>query len=184
LKAHHAAIPDAPETSVRPSKTQIKAVMHELQALGKALTCLSREQLQRMALDEDLRAAVLEYQRIPKFEAKRRQLQYIGKLMRGLEAEPIRAALATVRGESASETARLHRLERLRQRLLDDEAAALAEIAADFPDADLTRLRQLRRAVLKEQAEQQPPRQYRALFQCLKALARDNLLSRDTPQDA
>jgi ribosome-associated protein len=189
--------PDTPKTPERPSKTQVKAAMLELQELGEALTRLSREQLRRMTLDEDLLAAVLEYQRIPKFEAQRRQLQYIGKLMRGLDAEPVRAALATARGESAAEIARQHHLERLRQRLLDDEPAALAEIAADFPDADLTRLRQLRRAVLKEQAEQKPLRQYRALFQHLKAmLAHGNLLAhgnsltdgdpsgRDTRQEA
>jgi ribosome-associated protein len=162
--------PDTSDEPGRPSKTQVKAAMQELQDVGSALTQLSRDQLKRMALDEDLLAAVLEYQRIPKFEAQRRQLQYIGKLMRGLEMEPIRAALAMVRGESATEIARLHRLETLRQHLLDDEAAALAEIAADFPDADLTRLRQLRRAVLKEQAEQKPPRQFRVLFQVLKEL--------------
>ncbi|MDR1888986.1 MAG: DUF615 domain-containing protein [Zoogloeaceae bacterium] len=165
--------PNTPDESERPSKTRLKAAMRELQDVGKALTLLSRDQLKRMALDEDLLAAVLEYQRIPKFEARRRQLQYIGKLMRGLDVEPIHAALAMARGESAAEIARLHRLESLRQHLLDNEAAALAEIAATFPRADLTRLRQLRRAALKEQSEQKPPRQFRALFQTLKELLPD-----------
>lgn len=164
---------DTPDEDGRPSKTQVKAAMQELQDVGYALTQLSRDQLKRMTLDEDLLAAVREYQRIPKFEAQRRQLQYIGKLMRALEVEPIRAALAMARGESAAEIARLHRLENLRQHLLDDEAAALAEIASEFPAADLTRLRQLRRAALKEQAEQKPPRQFRALFQVLKELLPD-----------
>ena len=166
-------IDNEPDESGRPSKTQVKARMQELQDVGNALTQLSRDQLKRMALDEDLLAAVLEYQRIPKFEAQRRQLQYIGKLMRGLNVEPIRAGLAMVRGESAAEIARLHRLESLRQHLLEDEAATLAEIAREFPTADLTRLRQLRRAALKEQAEQKPPRQFRVLFQALKELLPD-----------
>ncbi|GHT89902.1 hypothetical protein AGMMS49545_01580 [Betaproteobacteria bacterium] len=173
---------DTPDEDGRPSKTQVKAAMLALQEVGSALTQLSRDQLKRMGLDEDLLAAVLEYQRIPKFEAQRRQLQYIGKLMRGLEVEPIRAALAMARGESAAEIARLHRLETLRQRLLDDEAAALAEIAREFPTADLTRLRQLRRAALKEQAEQKPPRQFRALFQVLKELLPNDLEAPASPQ--
>jgi ribosome-associated protein len=172
MSARHFSPPDVPETpeaAERPSKTQVKAAMHALQDLGSALTRLSREQLARMELDEDLRAAVLEYQRIPKFEAQRRQLQYIGKLMRGRDPEPIRAALAAARGESAAEIAQLRRLERLRARVLEEEGA-LAEIAADHPEADLARLRKLRRAALEEQAQARPPRAFRELFQYLKTL--------------
>lgn len=158
-----------PVDTGRPSKTQVKQAMHELQSLGEELVQLSKDQLKRMGLDEDLLDALLEYQRIPKFEAQRRQLQYIGKIMRGLDPEPIRAALAVVRGESAGEIAKLHRLERLRVRFLEDEAV-LQEIAADYPDADLTRLRQLRRNALKEQSENKPPKNFRELFQVFKAL--------------
>lgn len=160
---------EVPEETGRPSKTQLKQAMHELQELGEALVELSRDQLKRMKLDEDLLEAVREYQRFTKFEAKRRQLQYIGKLMRGLEPEPIREALAHIRGDSAAEVARLHRLERLRVRFLEDEAV-LQEIAEKYPQADLTRLRQLRRATIKEQAENKPPKNFRELFQIFKEL--------------
>jgi len=159
--------PEAPE---RPSKTRIKAEMLELQALGEELTRLSAEQLKRMTLPEKLVDAIREYQRIGHHSARRRQMQYIGRLMRDEDAESISAELLDVRGESAAVTARLHRLEDLRQRLLDDEAAALAHIAETYPEADITHLRQLRRAALKEIAEAKPPRQFRALFQALKAL--------------
>jgi ribosome-associated protein len=152
-----------------PSKTRIKEAMHELQALGQELTGFSREQLKRMNLDEDLLEAVLEYQRIPRFEARRRQLQYIGKLMRGLEAEPVRAALAAARGESAGEIARQHRLERLREDFLEDETV-LRQIADNYPGADLTRLRQLRRAALREKLENRPPKHSRELFRALREL--------------
>jgi ribosome-associated protein len=158
------------EFSERPSKTQRKAAMHELQELGKALTTLSRAQLSRMALDEDLRAALMDYQRLPRFEAQRRQLQYIGKLMRGLDAAPIRAALSALRGDSAGEAARLHRLEALRLKLLDDEVATLALIQTDYPHADLAQLSRLASATRKEQAERKPPRNFRALFRALKAI--------------
>lgn len=166
---HNKRKDETPEDTGRPSKTQVKQAMHELQALGEDLVKLSRDQLKRMNLDEDLLDAVREYQRIPKFEAQRRQLQYIGKLMRGLDPEPIREALAHARGDSAAEVAKLHRLERLRTRFLEDEAV-LQEIAEKFPQADLTRLRQLRRAAVKEHAENKPPKNFRELFRVFKEL--------------
>lgn len=157
----------------RLSKTRRKAAMHELQDLGEALTQLSREQLRRFesAGDyADLLDAVRHYQSISGFEARRRQLQFIGKLMRGQEPESIRLLLAEARGDSAEAIARLHRLERLREKFLEDEKGGLADILAAYPDADLTRFRQLRRGVLKEREEARPPRLFRELFQTLKAL--------------
>lgn len=151
------------------SKTRQKEAMHELQELGGELVNLSRDQLKRIDLPEDLHAAILDWQRFTKHEAKRRQLQYIGKIMRGLDPEPIRAGLALLRGESAAETARLHRLERLREKLLEDEKT-LHEIAAAWPTADMTQLRQLRRNAIKEKESGRPPKNYRAIFQILKAL--------------
>jgi ribosome-associated protein len=157
------------EPEQRPSKTRRKEEMHELQDLGAALVDLSPGQLKRINLPEDLLAAVRDWQRFTKHEAKRRQLQYIGKLMRSLDPEPIQAGLALLRGESAEETARLHRRERLRVRLLEDEKV-LSEIAAAWPHADLTHLRQLRRNALKEQEAGKPPKSFRQIFQVLKEL--------------
>jgi len=156
----------------RPSKTRRKAEMQELQDLGAALVELSPGQLKRIDLPEDLLAAVRDWQRFTKHEAKRRQLQYIGKIMRGLDPEPIEAGLALLRGESAEETARLHRRERLRTRLLEDETV-LSEIAQAWPHADLTHLRQLRRNALKEQEAGKPPKSFRQIFQVLKELEDD-----------
>lgn len=158
-----------PEGEEPPSKTRKKAEMHELQELGSALVQLSRDQLKRIALPEDLLEAILNWQRFGKHEARRRQMQYIGKLMRQHDPEPIRDGLALLRGESAAETARLHRLERLREHLLQDETA-LHDIAEIWPEADLTHLRQLRRNALKEKEANKPPKSYRAIFQVLQAL--------------
>ena len=151
------------------SKTQKKEEMHELQKLGSDLVALSRDQLKRINLPDDLLTALLDWQRFTKHEAKRRQLQYIGRLMRLHDAEPIRNGLALLRGESAVETARLHRLERIREHLLADEKA-LHEVVAIWPHADLTHLRQLRRNALKEKEANKPPKSFRALFQALQAL--------------
>ncbi len=160
---------DIPEEDEFVSKTRKKETMHELQALGTALTELSRDQLKKMDLPEDLHAAVLDWHRFTAREAKRRQLQYIGRLMRNTDPEPIQAGLALVRGQSAAETARMHRLERLRERLLEDEKT-LHEIAETWPGADLTHLRSLRRAALKEKETAKPPKNYRLIFQFLKEL--------------
>ena len=158
------------DESVAPSKTQRKQQMEELQTLGEELVALSADRIKKIDIPDELRDAVREAQRMTRHdEAKRRQMQYIGKLMRNVEVEPIRAALALARGESAGETAKLHRLERLRGELLADEKVA-SEIAQLYPTVDLQHLRSLRRAALKEQLQNKPPRSYRAIFQLLKEL--------------
>jgi ribosome-associated protein len=155
------------------SKTRRKQQMDELQALGEELVTLSPERLKKIALPENLRDAVSAAQRLTRpDEARRRQMQYIGRLMRDTEVEPIRAALALLRGESASETTRLHRLERWRTELLADEKV-LHEIATRYPAADLQHLRSLRRAALREAELNKAPRSARVIFQFLKDLANE-----------
>lgn len=159
-----------PDDDLPLSKTKRKQAMEELQTLGEELVALASDQVKRIDIPDDLRSAILDAQRMTKHdEAKRRQMQYIGKLMRNVDVEPIRAALALVRGESAGETAKLHRLERLRTDFLADEKV-VHEIAQRYPGVDLQHLRSLRRAALKEQEQNKPPRSYRALFQRLKEL--------------
>ncbi len=156
-----------------PSKTQRKQAMEELQSLGEALVGLPADRLKKIDLPDDLREAIAAAQRMTRLdEAKRRQMQYIGRLMRSAEIEPLRAALADARGESASETARLHRLERLRSELLEDEKK-IQEIAALYPAIDLQHLRSLRRAAIKEHELNKPPRNFRAIFQLLKEADQD-----------
>ncbi len=161
------------EEQAPPSKTQRKQQMDELQALGEELVELSTDRVKKIDIPENLRDAVREAQRMTRpDEAKRRQMQYIGKIMRSVDVEPIRTALALVRGESASETAKLHRLERLRTEFIADEKV-LHEIATLYPSIDLQHLRSLRRSALKEQEQNKPPRSYRAIFQLLKELEND-----------
>ncbi|WP_153145021.1 ribosome biogenesis factor YjgA [Dechloromonas sp. H13] len=160
---------DFTEDTGRPSKTKKKEAMHELQDLGAELVELSVGQLKRINLPENIFDAVRECQKITAHGARRRQIQYLGKLMRSADDAPIRAGLALLRGESSAETARLHRLERFRARLLEDETV-LAEITATWPGADLQQLRQLRRNALKEQEAGKPPKSFRAIFQVLQEL--------------
>ncbi len=154
-----------------PSKSQRKRDSTALQKLGAALVELSAERLAKIAMTDSLRAAVCDARGIVKHEARRRQMQYIGKLMRSTDAQPIQAALDAIAGISSAENARMHRLERLRAQLLENEAVALAEILAAHPAADVQQLRQLRRNALKEKEMNKPPRAFREIFHVLKTLA-------------
>ncbi|MBI4989646.1 MAG: DUF615 domain-containing protein [Rhodocyclales bacterium] len=153
----------------RPSKSQRKREMHALQDMGAALVELSAERLARIDMPDALRGALLEAQRLTRHEARRRQMQYIGRLMRDVDPAPIREALDAINGASAIETARQHRLERLRERLLEDEAV-LTEIGTAHPGADITRLRQLRRGALHEREAGKPPKNFRELFRLLREI--------------
>ena len=143
--------------------------MLELQALGAALAALPESQLKEMHLDEKLLEALFEAKRIKSHEAKRRQMQYVGRLMRDIDAAPIRAALAEIDGGSAQATARHRRLEAWRERLIGDDEA-LTAFAAEHPGADLQALRALIRNARKEASLGKPPHAYRELFRLLKDL--------------
>ena len=149
------------------SKTKRKQEMHELQALGVALVELPESQLD--FLDEELRNAVLEAKRISSHEARRRQMQYIGRLMRDIDPAPIRARLDQITGSSTQANARHKRLEALRARLLADDEA-LTEFAATHPSADLQTLSALIRNSRREREEGRPPRAYRELFRLLLSI--------------
>lgn len=166
--AHHKYHHDE-EEDLGPSKSELKRASKALQDLGAELAELGKERLAKVPIDEDLRDAVKDYQRFPSHEAKRRQLQYIGRLMRNVDPEPIRAALDAFKGLSAVETARMHRLEQLRARLIEDEKT-LHEIAEAHQGADLQHLRVLRRNAIKEKELNKPPRAFRELFKVLREL--------------
>lgn len=153
-----------------PSKTRKKQAMHELQALGAALVALPDGSLASLSLPDSLAQAIAEARRITSREGKRRQLQYIGRLMRDLDPEPIRTELDRIEGRSAVEAARHRRLEQLRARLLEDDEA-LTEFAREHPAADLQALRALIRNARREQLEGRPPRAFRELFRLLREAA-------------
>ena len=152
-----------------PSKSQLKRESTALQDLGAELVELSRERLAKIEMPERLRDALLDAQRFTKHEARRRQMQYIGKIMRDIESAPLRAAMDEIKGLSEAANIRQHQLERLRTRLMEDEAV-FSEVARDYPGADMQHLRQLRRNAIKEAQQGKPPRAYRELFRELREL--------------
>ena len=163
------SIDDSEYDSTQPSKSQRKRVSHDLQDLGEELVALSDARLAELELPERLRAAILEARRISKFGALRRQLQYVGKLMRAKEVDvsTIRARLDAWKGLSREATAHLHLLERWRDRLVADDES-IGELVERYPGSDLQRLRTLVRNARKEHAAGQAPASYRQLFQALK----------------
>jgi len=149
------------------SRSQKKREVEALQKLGAGLVDLPPVQLDALALPPPLLAAVREAQRITSHEARRRQIQYIGKVMRSVDPEPVRAALAAVRGASAAARAQQQRLESWRERLIGDDGA-LTEYADAHPGTDLQALRALIRNARREISENRPPRAQQELFRVLR----------------
>ncbi len=153
----------------RPSKSQLKRDSTALQDMGTQLVTLSSSQLDKIAMPDALRTALREAQRITQNGAIRRQRQYIGKLMRDVDIEPIKAALDEIKGVSVAAKAYQQGLERLRTQLIENEDV-IGDIARQHPGADIQHLRQLRRNAIKEQAQSKPPRAYREIFRVLREL--------------
>lgn len=163
-----------------PSKTELKKESTELQKLGEALLTLRSELFERLQLPEGLVTALEELRRISNFEGRRRQLQYVGKLMRGLEPETLQAvrdALDEQRMGSAHQTLALHAAEKWRDDLIahDERLQAWLQV---HPSTDVQQLRALIRQARKEaQPDQdavskgQAPRRgraYREIFQIVR----------------
>lgn len=152
-----------------PSKSQRKRDMHALQELGEELVALQPARLRSLALPESLLEAIEQAQRISSREGRRRQLQLIGKLMRQVDADPIRDALAVDGNRHRQEVALMHSAEHWREQLLA-ESDALARFRQRHPTAaqaaDWPALIAGARA---EHAAGQPSRRYRELYRALHA---------------
>lgn len=168
-----------PQEYSGPSRTQRKNDDRALQVLGEELVAISADKLAEMDLPDRLKDAVIEARGISKFGALRRQMQYIGRLMReDADAETIRARLDAWKGVSIEETARLHLIERWRLKLLEDEKS-LDALIAEYPGADIQRLRTLMRNAKRESEAGKPPKSFRELFQVLRDLLSSNSRSVD-----
>ena len=175
------AVEDTPDFDEAPSKSQRKRDMDALQDIGEELTQLNEQQLASIELPESLRDAVLEARAMKRNEARRRQMQYVGKLMRQVDPAPIRVKIDGFLSVSAEQTAQLHHIERWRERLIDDPQA-VSEFIAAYPEVDSQQLRTLIRNVTTERERGKPPKHFRALFQMIRGLAEAR--NRDTAADA
>jgi ribosome-associated protein len=152
-----------------PSKTRRKQQMHALQDLGEALVALDADKLASLDLPEKLADAIRSARTITRHEAKRRQLQYIGKLMRDVDAEPLRAALTRWTQGSVEERAHFALLERWRDRVLREPEGVQAFVAA-YPNAHGEEITRLVAEAREERIRGGPPHKSRALFRLLKRM--------------
>jgi len=156
-----------------PSKTQLKAEADEKQVLGEALLTLRADLMARLDLPEKLLDAIAQAKKITNFEGKRRQMQFIGKLMRPLDTEPIRAAIDEQKNGSAQLTLALHLAEQWRDKLIASDDA-MGDWLAEHPDTDSQQLRALVRQARKDAKPEKPgeaPRHgksYREIFQLVR----------------
>ncbi len=160
-------IPDA-RIPDRPSKSQLKRDMQRLQYLGGELVKLHPGALERIPLGEEVRAAIAEYHRVRGREGLRRQLQYIGRLMRGEDGAAVHAALERAQSGGLEEKRRLRLTEQWRDRLLGQGDLALTEFLDAHPRADRQQLRQYIRAAAREHKRGKPPAAARKLFRYLR----------------
>ena len=151
------------------SKTQVKREMLALQELGTQLVELSPANLAKIPLPEDVLDAIAVAQRINrKKDGFRRQLQFIGKLMRSQDVEPIQVALAKIKNQHLHANRHFHLLENLRDKLLSGTDDTLEQLLTEYPQLDRQRLRQLKRQAAKQQSANKSPKAARDLFQYLK----------------
>jgi len=155
----------------RPSKSALKREMHARQPLGEALCELSPKELATIPIeDETLHEAIVTARTIQSNSALRRHRQYIGKLMRDIDPEPLQEALDALYQTRRDSAQQHHELEALRDRLIDDGDAALPAVLERFPDAERQALRQLMRSAQRDAREERNSGAARKLFRYLKTL--------------
>ncbi|KKM16083.1 hypothetical protein LCGC14_1689430, partial [marine sediment metagenome] len=159
---------DIPQYS-GPSKSQLKRDMHALQNIGKRMTELSNEQLDTLTISDTLRNAIEESRRIRQNEAKRRHLQYIGKIIRQEDdPEAVQRAIDAFDSGSEEHTRRHHLAERWRDRMISDGDSVTGEFFNYCPDADIQHLRNLVRNARRDVEKQKNTGQIRKLFRYLR----------------
>lgn len=154
------------------SRSQKKREMKALQDVGEKLTTLSKNQLKELDLPEKLTKAILEAQTMKRREAHRRQIQYIGSLMRDVDAEPIQTYLENLAHGNLQKANEFKQVEEWRDRLVAGDPKLVDYLCEQFVDTDRQKIRQLVRNINKEREQEKPPKSYRALFQYLKELVK------------
>lgn len=156
----------------RPSRSQKKRDSTALQNMGEELTALSSSILEKMPLTANIRTAVLEWQGLTTHESRRRQMQYIGRLMREEgDAPAVREALDGIKLGHAGDTAIFKRCEKLRDDLMAASPNEVDGLLASFAAEDAAELRDLLGKARNEREHSRPPHAFRALFRKLKSLA-------------
>jgi ribosome-associated protein len=152
------------------SKSRRKRDLDELKALGWKLLDFSDDALRQLLLPDKLLEAIRTAKQITAHGARKRQMQYIGKLMRDIDDAPVRAAIEASEHQQDTSTRAFHLIEGLRDRLIAEGDTAIPDVLAQFPRTDRQHLRKLVRQARKEHETKQPPRAARLLFRYLREL--------------
>lgn len=157
----------------RPSKSALKREMTARQALGERLCGLTPRELEQIPLQQEdaLHTAIVQSRSITSNSARRRHMQYIGKLMRDIDPAPLQAALQRLHAERAAGSAALHALETLRDDLIRRGDPAITAVIERWPQADRQMLRQMLRQQAREKTQGRPPAASRRLLRYLRELA-------------
>lgn len=160
---------DHEEEIIWVSKSEIKRDAEHLKKLGASLMELNPTNLAKIPLDDNLREAIELAQRL-KLEARRRQIQYVGKLLRNIDPQPIQEALDKVENRHNQQLALLQKLEITRDQLIENGDNVLNQLLEEYPALDRQHLRNLIRSAQKEKQANKPPKNYREIFQYLKSV--------------
>lgn len=153
---------------IRVSKSEIKRDAEEIKKFGIKLVNLSSGNLKKIPMEEKLADAV-QLARVSQKGALRRQLQYIGKLLRQMDIEPIRQALEKIENKHNQQQIEFHQVEQLRDKLIAEGDIAIAQLLDEYPQFDRQHLRNLVRNAQREQKKEKgSPKYYREIFQYLK----------------
>ena len=157
-----------------PSRSQLKRDAHATRDLGEAMVKLSKTDLAKIPLPENILDAIRVAQKIPQHSALKRQLQLLGKLLRQVELEPIKLAYNRVINHYQDDIEQHHALENWRDRLISEGDKALTELLDQYPTVDRQHIRQLVRSAQKEKQNNKPPKSSRELFRYLRELVQQN----------
>ena len=150
-----------------PSRSQLKRDSQELRDLGEQLVLMANSHLEKITLDSSILAAIKEARRLKNLDARRRQIQYIGKLMRNIDLIEIRYSIDKLNHQSQTFRQHFAMLEQWRDRLIDEGNSAVEEFLIDYPNADRQKIRNLSRQASREKTGSAKTK----LFKYLKELA-------------
>ena len=154
------------QESTRPNKSALKRTHQALQKLVAELVEMNPAQLEQLPLDEGFKLGVVQARSMRK-NALKRQIRYLSGLLAKRDPLPLQQALAELQGTSRESTARMHRAERWRERLLAEGDGALVALALEYPRVDFQHVRLLLRNILRDRRSGKTPRRYRELYRYL-----------------
>ncbi|MGB1333588.1 MAG: ribosome biogenesis factor YjgA [Porticoccaceae bacterium] len=154
-----------------PSRAQLKRENQELRDMGEQLVLLAKSQLEKITLDDSLKAAIKEARRLKNLDARRRQLQYIGKLLRNIDVTDIKQSLEKLNHQSQTFRQHFAKLEEWRDRFISEGNDAIEDFIAQYPQADRQQLRNLQRQACREKSQNKPSTASEKLFKYIRQLA-------------